>query len=242
MAVEQPHEGSRASAAAQRRPPGRRIVDLSHPIEAGMTTYPGLPGPDICEHLSRASSRSHYAGGTEFAIHRVTMVGNTGTYLDSPFHRYPGGADLAGLSLDGLVDLPAVVVHLSDAPRPGIDAPSLVPFEVAGCAVLLQTGWDRHWRTDAYGAPDAPFLTEGGAAWLVAHGARLVGIDSVNIDDVADLRRPAHSTLLAAGVPIVEHLTNLDALPAGGARFHAAPPAFRGLSTIAVRAYAILPD
>jgi arylformamidase len=216
----------------------RRFVDLSHPIHAGMVTYPGLPVPEIGPHLTREASRAVYAPGTEFHIGRITMVGNTGTYLDSPFHRYADGTDLAGLPLESLVDLPAVVVSVPDR---AIDVAHLAPLDVTGRAVLLHTGWDRHWRTDAYGS-GAPYLTEAGAGWLAGHGAVLVGIDSVNIDSTDGGERSAHSTLLAAGIPVVEHLTGLDTLPAVGARFTAVPPPVAGFGTFPVRAYAALPE
>ena len=216
-----------------------RLVDLSHPIEAGMITYPGLPGPEITDHLSREASRSVYAEGTEFTIGRISMVANTGTYVDSPFHRFDDGADLAGLSLERLADLEGVVVRVTGSHRRGIDASELAPYEVAGRAVLVHTGWDRHWGTAAYGV-DAPYLTKAATDWLVAHGAALVGIDSVNIDDIADRTRPVHTGLLGAGVPIVEHLCGLDRLPPTGFRFHAAPPRVERFGTFPVRAYAVV--
>lgn len=243
--VEEQHRGSRgiektADAADPSTPD--RIVDLSHVIHDGMVTYPGLPEPRITAHLTREESRAHYAPGTEFAIDTITMVGNTGTYLDSPFHRYADGADLASLDLASLVDLPAEVVHVTDASTRGIPAEAFLDRDVRGRAVLLHTGWDRHFGTPAY-ATDAPFLTEAGAAHLVAEGAVLVGIDSLNIDDTGSAaagRRPAHSLLLEAGVHVVEHLTNLDRLPARGARFTAVPPRVRGFGTFPVRAFATI--
>jgi arylformamidase len=233
----EPHKSTVPSPA----PGTARLVELSHVITAGMTTYPGLPGPEITPHLTRAASRDHYAPGTEFAIDRISMVGNTGTYLDSPFHRYPDGADLADLPLSTVADLPAVVVRLAGSRERGIGPEALAAYDVEGAAVLLHTGWDRHWATEAYGT-DAPYLTEAGAKRLVERGARLVGIDSVNIDSTDGDERPAHSTLLAAGVAVLEHLTGLDALPVTGARLHAAPPRVRGFGTFPVRAYAILPE
>ena len=177
----------------------------------------------------------------EFAIDRISLVGNTGTYLDSPFHRYADGADLSALPLTAVADLPAVVVRLVDHPRRGIEPADLDGADLAGAAVLLHTGWDRHWGTAAYGDP-APYLTGAGARHLADAGARLVGIDSVNIDDAhGGGARPAHSVLLAAGVPVLEHLTNLGALPRVGARLHAAPPRIRDFSAFPVRAYAVLP-
>ncbi|GIM93868.1 cyclase family protein [Paractinoplanes toevensis] len=216
-------------------------VELSHVIEAGMTTCPGLPGPVVTAYRTWAESRSGYAEGTEFSFDRIEMIGQTGTYLDSPRHRYEGGTDLAGIPLGRLADLPAVVVRTVDSSRREVDADDLEPYVVAGRAVLLHTGGDRHWGTAAYG-PDAPFLTEAGARLLVERGAALVGIDSANIDDaVPGGPRPAHSVLLAAGVPIVEHLTNLGELPPLGARFTAAPPRIVGFGTFPVRAFATMP-
>jgi arylformamidase len=218
-------------------------VELSHVISAGMVTYPGLPGPEITPHLSREASRANYAEGTEFAIDRLSMVGNTGTYLDSPFHRYADGTDLAGLPLERLADLPAVVVRTAGSGVRAVDVDALADLTVAGQAVLLHTGGDRHWGTPEY-AVDAPYLTRNGAAWLAEHGAALVGIDAVNIDDISAQgagERPAHSLLLAAGIPIVEHLTGLADLPPIGARFTAAPPRVAAFGTFPVRAYAAVP-
>ena len=241
--VQEPHKGLRGHPEAPGlAPPGPpvRLVELSHPITAGMTTYPGLPGPEITPYLTREASRDLYAPGTEFAIDRITMLGNTGTYLDSPYHRYAGGADLADVPLSALAGLPAVVVRLADSGRRGVDVGALAALAVEGHAVLLHTGWDRNWGTDRYGQ-DAPYLTRAGARWLADHGARLVGIDSVNIDDAADGERPAHSLLLAAGIPVVEHLTGLDQVPATGARFTATPPRLRAFGTFPVRAFASVP-
>lgn len=239
--VEEPHRGGRGTAAeGEAGTRARRLVELSHVIEAGMVTYPGLPPPEIDEFLSRAASRAHYAGGTEFSIGRVTMVGNTGTYLDSPFHRFPAGTDLAGVPLEQLADLEGVLVRLEDAERRAIGTPLLAAHEVRGRAVLIQTGWARHWGTPQYGAGEHPFLAADGAAWLAEQGAALVGIDSLNIDDTADPRRPAHTALLQAGIPIVEHLTGLEQLPPSGFRFHAAPPRVRRFGTWPLRAYAIV--
>ncbi|GAA4360230.1 cyclase family protein [Microbacterium rhizosphaerae] len=223
---------------------GVRIVDLSHRIHAGLTTYPGLPAPVITPHLTREDSRAKYAPGTEFAMDVITMIGNTGTYLDSPFHRYAEGPDLAGLDLSTLVGLRAEVFHLSDgltAERRGIRRETLVDRDVRGAAVLLHTGWDSRFGTPEY-AVGAPFLTGEAAQWLIDAGAVLVGIDSVNIDDTeSGGERPAHSLLLGAGVHVVEHLTRLGEVPPRGARFTAAPPAVEGFGTFPVRAYAEVP-
>jgi kynurenine formamidase len=216
----------------------RRVVDLSHPIEHGMTTYPGLPGPQIGDHLSREQSRQVYAPGVEFHIGWIRLVANTGTYLDTPFHRYAGGTDLASMDLARIADLEGVLVDATGGDR-GIAPEAFAGRQLADRAVLVRTGWDKHWRTDRYGAPEHPFLTAETASFLVERRPALVGIDSVNIDDMADRARPAHSSLLAAGIPIVEHLTGLDKLPAGGFRFHAAPAPVAGMGTFPVRAYAV---
>jgi kynurenine formamidase len=238
--VEEPHRGSRGIQVAQ-APTATRVVDLSHPIRAGLVTYPGLPAPVITPHLRREDSRGKYAPGTEFAMDVITMIGNTGTYLDSPFHRYADGPDLAALDLSTLVGLRAEVFHLEDAwdaQRRGIRAETIADRDVRGAAVLLHTGWDRHFGTAAYGA-GAPFLTGEAAGYLIEAGAVLVGIDSVNIDDTeSGGERPAHTLLLGAGVHVVEHLTNLGALPPQGTRFTAAPPAVEGFGTFPVRAFA----
>jgi arylformamidase len=235
------HEGARSGPSDAPVPAERRWVELSHVITAGMVTYPGIPAPEITPHLTREASRQVYAPGTEFAMDRISMIGNTGTYLDSPYHRYADGTDLAGLPLTALVDLPVAVVRTAGSSVRAVDVGALAAVEVRDRAVLLHTGGDRHWGTPDY-ARDAPYLTEAGARWLVEHGARLVGIDAVNIDDgVPGGSRPAHTVLLAAGIPIVEHLTGLGQLPPTGARFTAAPPRVVGFGTFPVRAYAWIP-
>jgi kynurenine formamidase len=215
----------------------RRLVDLSHEIEAGMITYAGLPAPIVSEFLSREASASKYSDGTTFSIGRVEMVANTGTYIDAPFHRFEQGVDVGALPLEKLADLPGMVVDASAAGR-AVEAELFDEIDLAGRAVLVRTGWSRHWRTPAY-FEEHPYLTRASAERLVAGRAALVGIDSLNIDDVRDGMRPAHTLLLQAEIPIVEHLTNLDRLPAGGFRFHCAPAPFRGLGSFPVRAYAI---
>lgn len=214
-----------------------RLIDLSHPIEPGMITYPGLPGPVITDHLSREESRSHYAEGTEFHIGRIEMVANTGTYLDTPFHRFADGFDLAGLALKKVADLPGVCLA---APGPEIGLSVLDGVEIAGRAVLFATGWDRHWGTEAYGDPGHPFVAADAAEAMAAAGAALVGTDSVNIDDTRGATRPAHTTLLEAGIPIVEHMTGLDPLIGRDFRFFALPAPVRGMGTFPVRAMAII--
>ncbi|WP_433390041.1 cyclase family protein [Micromonospora sp. KLBMP9576] len=221
---------------------GRRLVELSHVVTDGMTTLPGWPAPRITQWLTREASRASYAPGTEFQVGRIDMIANTGTYVDTPAHRFAEGADLAATPLDRLADLPGVVVRVPAGTR-AVDRLLLAPYDVAGRAVLLHTGWSAHFGTDRYGAPEAPYLTGDGARALIDAGAALVGIDSINIDDMSPAsagERPAHSTLLAHGVPVVEHLTGLDALPPTGFRFTAAPPMVAGMGTFPVRAFAVL--
>jgi arylformamidase len=238
---EEPHKrGLQPAPSGGAAPAARRLVDLSHPIAEGMTTYPGLPVPEIRPHLTREASTAHYAPGVTFAIDVITMCGNTGTYVDSPFHRLADGQDLAELPLERLVDVPAVRVDVTGSSSRAVDARALVPYDLAGRAVLIHTGHDRHWGTDAYGR-DNPFLTAAAVDLLVKSGAAIVGIDSLNIDDPADLARPAHSGLLAAGIPICEHLTNLAAVPVEGAWFTAIPAPFHGTGTFPVRAVASIP-
>lgn len=215
------------------------IVDLSHVIEHGMVTYKGLPGPHICDFWTREGSAENYDDGSSFQIGRIDMVANTGTYVDSPFHRYAGGKDLAALSLGSLAHLPGIVVRRPYEDCLAVDASDLEQLDLAGKAVLVHTGWDRHWRTDAY-AEDHPFLTPAAAEWLVANRAALVGIDSYNIDDTRVRARPVHSALLAADIPICEHMTSLQRLPDSGFRFSAVPPKVAGMGTFPVRAYAVL--
>ncbi|CAN5246066.1 hypothetical protein BH11ACT3_BH11ACT3_06490 [soil metagenome] len=242
--VEEVHRGSRGIEAVDHSSAGR-VVDLSHVIHEGMITYPGMPAPTFTPWLTREDSRSKYAPGTEFAMDVITMIGNTGTYLDSPWHRYGDGADLAGLDLASLVDVPAEVFHLmdvapgGDGPR-GIDESVFFDRHLRGAAVLLHTGWDAHFGTPAYGT-GSPYLSAEGVDYLISQGVTIVGIDALNIDDTeSGGERPAHTRLLAAGIHVVEHLTNLGALPPRGARFTAAPPAVAGFGTFPVRAFATL--
>jgi kynurenine formamidase len=214
-----------------------RLIDLSHEVVAGMTTYPGLPGPVISDFLSRPGSRGHYANGTEFQIGRIDMVANTGTYVDSPFHRYENGADLSGLRLESIAGLEGLVVRIPEGVTE-IGPERLGDCDVRGRAVLFATGWSRHWGSEAYFSGH-PFLTAGTAGELIARGAALVGIDSLNIDGTSGGERPVHTLLLAAGIPIVEHLTSLAALPDDGFRFFAVPPKVRGMGTFPVRAFAV---
>ena len=235
--IEERHKRAAQAAGPAGEEGGGRLVDLSHTIENGMITYKGMPGPLICDHLSRLKSREIYAEGTEFQIGRIEMVGNTGTYIDMPFHRYADGHDLAGLALERVADVPAVLVRVEGAAGRAVDWHHFAPVECGGHAVLVHTGWDRRWRTDAY-FEGHPFLTEKAALYLRDRGALLVGIDSFNIDDTAGGTRPVHSVLLAAGIPIVEHMRGLEALPASGFRFSAVPPKIAGMGTFPVRAHA----
>lgn len=237
------HKRVIAEAHKRSRPAGgrpRAVVELSHVIGDGTVTYPGLPTPRICDFLSRERSREQYAPGTEFQIAAIEMIASTGTYVDSPFHRYPDGKDLAQMPADAFADLEAIVVHADHQEMRAIDAGCFRDRELRGRAVLVHTGWDRYWSDPAY-ADGHPFLTEDAAHYLRDCGVRLVGIDSMNIDDTRGKTRPVHTILLGAEIPIVEHLCNLAALPDEGFRFSALPPRFAGVGTFPVRAIATLP-
>ena len=213
----------------------RRLIDVSHTVEHGMITYKGLPAPVICDWMSREQSRSKYSPGTEFNIGRIDMVANTGTYIDSPFHRYESGKDLSELPLESVADIACVVVRV-DPGATVIDTIPLARREVDGRAVLFNTGWDRHWRTDAY-FEGHPHLTERAAEWLAKSGAVIVGIDSFNIDSISTGERPVHSVLLGRDIPIVEHMCGLDAVPSQGGRLTAVPVKVKGFGTFPVRAF-----
>jgi len=218
-----------------------RYIDLSHTIEDGMITYKGIPGPEISDFLSRTDSRQHYTDGTEFHIGRIDMVANTGTYLDSPFHRYEEGGDLSGIKLENVADIPGVVVSMPDPHNREIDA-SCFPADskLNGKAVLIHTGFSKFWNCLEYFSGHHPFLTEEAAAFLVSREVKLVGIDSYNIDDTGDPSRPAHTILLGAGIYIIEHMTNLHSLPEGGFRFFAVPQKIKGLGSFPVRAFVVV--
>jgi len=217
------------------------FIDVSHTIEHGMITYKGLPAPIISEHLSRAESRPRYASGTEFHIGKIEMVANTGTYIDSPFHRFARGEDLSELPLERIANLDGIVVRQTRRTDRAIDADEFQNMDVKNKAILVNTGWDIHWRTDQY-SEEHPYLTRAAAQFLVDRHAALVGIDSFNIDDVIDGTRPAHTLLLESGTPIVEHLCNLDALPDEGFKFFSVPVKVRSFGSFPVRAFGIVPN
>lgn len=217
--------------------PMKRLIDLSHEVEHGMVTYKGLPAPIVCDFLSREASKQKYSETTTFQIGKIEMVANTGTYVDAPFHRYQLGKDLSELPLESLVDLEGLVFRS----RERVIGPELfAKVAVRGKAVLVNTGWAKHWRTDRY-FEGHPYLTEAAAVWLKEQGAAFVGIDSLNIDSTAGGERPVHTVLLGADIPICEHMWNLEQLPDSGFRFHAAPVKVKGMGTFPVRAYAVLP-
>jgi len=218
-----------------------RLVDLSHIVESGMITYEGLPAPLVCDFLSREASHTRYAPGTEFQIGKIEMIANTGTYVDAPFHRYAKGEDLSELALESVANLDAIVVHRPVERGRAIPAKVFADVAVKGKAVLVHTGWDRHWRTDQY-FRGHPYLTKDAAQWLADRGAALVGIDSLNIDDNTDGARPVHTILLGAGIPIAEHLTNLGAIPDGPFRFTAAPVKVKAMGSFPVRAFAAVAE
>ena len=218
----------------------KKLIDLSHTVEHGMITYKGLPAPVICDFLSREDSRKHYSEGTEFNIGKIEMVANTGTYVDSPFHRFADGLDLSELPLESLADLEGVVVRAQSFGR-AITAKAFNGISVKGKAVLIHTDWARHWRKDQY-FEGHTFLTKDAAEFLVEGGAAFVGADTYNIDDTTDGTRPVHTTLLGNRIPICEHMCGFDSLPDMGFRFHAAPVKVKAMGTFPVRAYAVLDE
>jgi len=237
--IEEPHKrpAERRDGAEGKAAP--EYIDLSHTVHDGLTTYKGLPVPVIRDFLSRADSRRLYDEGTSFQIGKIDMVANTGTYLDSPFHRFADGTDLAGLELKSLAGIDAVVARVRGMAGRSVDRRPFLPLGVRGRAVLVDTGWARHWGTDQYFEGHV-YLTRDAAEYLRDEGAALVGIDSYNIDDTADGTRPAHTVLLGAGIPIVEHLCHLDRLPAAGFTFTAVPAKVKGMGSFPVRAFATL--
>jgi len=213
------------------------LIDLSHTIENGLITYKGLPAPVICDYLSRENSKSFYEEGTTFQIGKIEMVSNTGTYIDCPFHRFENGKDLSEVALECFADIEGIVLHLPYTETQAITAEHLMHYPVRDHAVLIHTGWAAHWNTDAY-FEKHPYLTKDAAEYLKDSGAKLVGIDSHNIDNTEGKSRPVHTILLGAEILIVEHLCNLDKLPANGFTFSAVPPKFKGVGTFPVRAMA----
>jgi kynurenine formamidase len=214
-----------------------RLLDLSHTVTAGMVTYKGLPGPVIADHLTREASRPLYAGGTTFQIGKIEMVANTGTYVDAPWHRWEDGVDLSGLPLDVVAGREALALSAPLEQGLAIGPPVFDGFDLRGKAVLVATGWDRFWGTPRYHERSS-HLTRAAAECLADGGAAIVGIDAHNLDDTEDRMRPAHSILLRAGIPVVEHLTRLTELPPSGFRFFAVPVKVAGMGTFPVRAFA----
>lgn len=213
------------------------LIDLSHTIEDGMITYKGLPAPVICDYLSREDSKKNYEPGTEFQIGKIEMISNTGTYVDCPFHRYADGEDLSEVNVDRFAELKALTIRADFNNGIEIGKRYFEGLTLSGKAVLVNTNWNKHWRTDSY-FENHPYLTEEAAIYLRDQKVKLVGIDSHNIDDTRTKSRPAHSILLRAGILIAEHLTNLDQLPDREFIFNAVPPKFKGVGTFPVRAYA----
>jgi len=233
--IAEPHKRKLLDTSAS----ASRYVDLSHVIENGTVSHRGLPGPIICDYLSREASRARYAPGTEFHIAKIEMVANTGTYVDCPFHRFADGADFSQIGVEQFADLDAIVVRAELRDSPAVGVAYFRGLEIRNRAVLVHTGWDRHWNTPEY-LGEHPFLTEDAANHLRDCGVKLVGIDSMNIDDTRGNARPVHSALLGAGILIAEHLCNLSAVPDDGFAFSAVPPRFRGVGTFPVRAMARL--
>jgi kynurenine formamidase len=234
--IGEPHKRAAPESSETEASNSGRLVDLSHTIEDGMITYRGLPAPLICGFMSREASKKLYAEGTTFQIGKIEMVANTGTYLDSPFHRFERGKDVAELHLSSLADLEGVVVRVVGRSGRAIDRNAFLSLDVRGKAVLVHTGWARNWKTEQY-FEGHPFLTENAAIYLKEQGAALVGIDSLNIDDTSGGARPVHTTLLSADILIVEHLCNLDKLPLSGFTFTAVPVKVKGMGTFPVRAF-----
>jgi arylformamidase len=214
-----------------------RIIDLSHTIEPGMITYKGLPAPVICDYLSREDSKKFYEPGTEFQIGKIELISNTGTYVDTPFHRYAAGEDLSQVGLERFAELEGILVRADFKGGIEVGKKFFEGLPLTGKAVLVNTNWSKHWRTDAY-FQNHSFLTEEAAIYLRDAGVKLVGIDSHNIDDTRKKSRPVHSALLKAGIIIAEHLCNLDQIPSEKFVFNAVPPKFKGVGTFPVRAYA----
>jgi arylformamidase len=218
-------------------PDSPEYIDLSHTIYDGLITYKGLPAPIICDYLSREASRERYAPGTEFQIGKIEMISNTGTYVDCPFHRYEDGRDLSQVEIESFTDLDGIVIHADYHNGIAINAGFFKGYELRKRAVLVHTGWDEHWNTDKY-FENHPFLTEDAAIYLRDAGVKLVGIDSMNIDDTRGNSRPVHSTLLRTDILIAEHLCNLGNIPDASFTFTALPPKFKGVGTFPVRAFA----
>jgi kynurenine formamidase len=216
------------------------LIDLSHVVEDGLITYKGLPAPIICDYLSREESRKIYAGQAEFHIGKIEMVANTGTYIDSPFHRFPDGNDLSELRLEQLAGLEGVLVRVPADHGRAIDETCFAGLDVRGKAVLVHTGWARHWKTARYFEGHS-FLTEGAARALKEAGAVIVGVDTYNIDDTDDKRRPVHTTLLGANIPIVEHMCDMERIPDDRPfKFFAVPVKVKDFGTFPVRAFAMM--
>jgi arylformamidase len=233
--ITQPHKRSGVENRLER---GGTLIDCSHVVEDGMITYKGLPAPIICDYLSREESRKRYAEGTEFQIGKIEMVSNTGTYIDSPFHRYANGKDLSELPLTSLANVEGVVARCVERSGRAITQAAFEDIDVWGKAVLIHTGWSAHWKTDQY-FEGHPHLTADAAEFLVNAGAKIVGIDTYNIDSINTGERPVHTILLGAEIPIVEHMCGLEHVPDSGFKFFAVPVKVKGMGTFPIRAFAL---
>ena len=216
-----------------------QFIEVSHVIEAGMKTYPGLPEPSVEVIMDHETSGQKYGGKAEFLIASLHLCGNTGTYVDSPLHRYRKGADLTSLTLEKLAHLPVSLVNVPTGADRSVGPEHFRNVTVRDRAIIVRTGWSQHWRTPRYFEPN-PFLTRAACEYLAEQGTRFVGIDSLNIDDIKDLARPAHTVLLGAGIPVCEHMTNLHSVPRDGGFLHAVPIAWKGGATFPVRAYVMV--
>jgi kynurenine formamidase len=215
-----------------------RFIDLSHPVEDGVITYPGLPAPRVNTFLSRDDTARALASGVSFHVGRIDMVTNTGTYLDAPFHYHADGVDIAELPLERLVDVPAICLRAYAQPVVGVQHLG-EPDRLWGKAVLVHTGWSRYWGTEQY-RTGSPYLSAEAAHLLVEANIALLGVDALNVDNINDPARPVHHTLLGNGIPILEHLTNLDLVPDRNFRLTTLPAPVRRIGSFPVRAVAVL--
>jgi len=217
----------------------KKYIELNHIIRDGMITYKGLPAPIICDYLSREDSKSNYEVGTSFQIGKMELVGNTGTYVDCPFHRFENGKDLSEVALEKFVDLETVLIEAPYQNGLAINADFFKGYDIENKAVLVCTGWSEHWTTDQY-FEDHPYLTEDAAIFLKEQNVVLVGIDSLNIDNTNDGARPVHTILLGNDILIVEHMNNLESLIGKSFLFSAVPPRIEKFGTFPVRAFATI--
>ena len=196
-------------------PAVKEYIDLNHPLESGMQTYPGLSEVETYDKAPRFSNGALIDG--------IKMLGIPSTYIDAPYHVDPHGGKVADYKLEQLVNLPIVVIPLPEG-HSFYAKEDIEKYQVRGKTVLLFTGKSRYFGTPEY-SKNPPYISTAAAEWLAGQKAALVGIDALLVDNYnQNDTTPVHDVLLKNGVVIAEDMTNLGALAGKDARLTAVPP------------------